>query len=217
MRSCIFDLDGTLINTLPTVHYYCNRSLQHFGLRSISEPECQNLCRLPISSFYRELLSLGGCPKKQIEELAVSIQNYDIAEYLKNFLYLSQPYAGIQDMLQGLLEKNVVTAVLTNKPADIATSLIAEMFPRCFKTVRGQTMETISKPDPRSLWNLLDDLGLEQEECVYVGDSDVDMDTGIAAGVTTVGVTWGFQSLQVISSRSPDYIVNHPKDLLSLF
>lgn len=217
MRGCVFDLDGTLVNTLPTVHHYCNLSLAHFGFCSIAEDECRKLCRLPIASFYHRLLQLGGCPEERIEELAPEIRDYDLAIYLKDFQYLTRPYPAIPGLLRELRERRAVLAVLTNKPAPVAESLMESLFPGMFAIVRGQTPETISKPDPRSLWNLLDDLGLAREECVYVGDTDVDMETARAAGILSAAATWGFQERELLLSFRPGFVADDPMDLLTLF
>lgn len=217
MRGCIFDLDGTLVNTLPTVHHYCNLSLAHFGLSPIPEDECRRLCRLPISSFYHRLLKLGGCPEERIEALAPAIRDYDLSIYLRDCRYLTEPYPGIRELLRGLRERGAVTAVLTNKHAQVAESLMAELFPGAFDLVRGQTPATISKPDPRSLWNLLRDLKLRKEECVYVGDTDVDMDTAKAAGVPAAAATWGFQEREILLACGPDFVADRPEELLTLF
>lgn len=217
MRGCVFDLDGTLVNTLPTVHYFCNQSLAHFGLSPIPEDECRKLCRLPIATFYHRLLELGGCPKERVEALSAPIRDYDLSIYLKNYRYLTQPYPGITELLRELRSRGAVTAVLTNKPAPVAESLMADLFPGMFDLVRGQTPDTISKPDPRSLWDLLHDLKVEREECVYVGDTDVDMKTASSAGVLAAAATWGFQEREILLSFQPGFVADHPMDLLTLF
>lgn len=217
MHGCVFDLDGTLVNTLPTVHHYCNQSLIHFGFHAVSEDECRKLCRLPIATFYHRLLHLGGCPDDRIEDFAAKIRDYDLSIYLKDCQYLTKPYPGITDLLRELRNRHAVTAVLTNKPAPVAESLMEKLFPGMFDIVRGQTPETISKPDPRSLWNLLCDLKIRREECVYVGDTDVDMETAKSAGVPAAAATWGFQEREILLSFHPDFVADQPLDLLALF
>jgi phosphoglycolate phosphatase len=217
MRACIFDLDGTLVNTLPTVQHYCNLSLAHFGLQSVSQDACRNLCRLPIASFYHRLVRLGGCPEEQVAALAPRVRDYDVAAYLTDYRYLTEPYSGIAELLQALQKRGVVTAVLTNKPAKVAENLMSDLFPGAFAIVRGQTPETISKPDPRSLWNLLSDLHVRRDQCVYVGDTDVDMDTARAAGVLAAAATWGFQERELLLKCGPDFVADTPEDLLALF
>ena len=93
-RACVWDLDGTLLYTLPTIHHYCNQSLRHFGFHDITLDECRDLCRLSIAEFYHKLLKLGGCPPDRVAALQPAIRDYDCAAYLSDFTYLTQPYAG---------------------------------------------------------------------------------------------------------------------------
>lgn len=216
-KACIFDLDGTLVDTLPTVHYYCNRSLTHFGFSPVTMEQCQTLCRLSISEFYSRLLRMGGCPDGKVDDLKDLIRAYDLEIYSKDIYHLTRPYPGVLDLIQQLNELGVRTAVLTNKPAPLAEALMNDMFSGLFDVVAGQTPDSISKPDPRSLTNLIAALDLPQHVCLYAGDTDVDMITAHAAGVSKCAVTWGYQSTEELLQFSPDYIVNTSDQLLSIF
>ena len=101
-RACVWDLDGTLLYTLPTIHHYCNQSLRHFGFHDITLDECRDLCRLSIAEFYHKLLKLGGCPPDRVAALQPAIRDYDCAAYLSDFTYLTQPYAGVCETLAEL-------------------------------------------------------------------------------------------------------------------
>ena len=217
MQSCVFDLDGTLLNSLPTILHYNNLSLVHFGLHPITARECQNLCRYSIAEFYHRLLRLGGCPEEKVEELAPQIRDYDLEVYLQDFTYLSEPYPQIKELLQELRRRGVLLAVLTNKPHAIAQAVIEQFFPGVFHIVCGQTPDTISKPDPRSLWDLLDRLGADREKCVYVGDTDIDLKTALSANVTAAAAAWGFQSREILESFHPALMAENPLDILSLY
>lgn len=216
-KACIFDLDGTIINTLLTVHHYCNVSLENFGFASISEAECQNLCRLPIGEFYHELLRLGNCPEIKVAELAPQIRDFDIINYSKDPFRLSYPYQGITELIQKLRDAGAVLGVLTNKPDAIAQRLVNNLFPGKFDKVIGQTPTSISKPDPRCLTNFIETLGQKKEDCLYVGDSDIDMITAKDANVAVAAVTWGFQSREHLLEYNPEYIVSTPAELQNLF
>ncbi len=216
-EACIFDLDGTLVNTLPTVHHYCNLSLVHFGFNPVSMDQCRELCRLSISEFYARLLQLGGCPLDKVDELTDPIRAYDLDIYKKNIHYLTTPFPGIKELLCELKKLGVKTAVLTNKPAPLAELLMDHMFPGLFDIVAGQTPTSISKPDPRSLANMISMLRLQSGSCLYVGDTDVDMITADAAGVSKCAVTWGYQSAEELSRFSPDYMVDTATQLLGIF
>ena len=89
-RACVWDLDGTLLYTLPTIHHYCNQSLRHFGFHDITLDECRDLCRLSIAEFYHKLLKLGGCPPDRVAALQPAIRDYDCAGVPQRF-HLSHP------------------------------------------------------------------------------------------------------------------------------
>ena len=151
-RACVWDLDGTLLYTLPTIHHYCNQSLRHFGFHGITLDECRDLCRLSIAEFYHKLLKLGGCPPDRVAALQPAIRDYDCAAYLSDFTYLTQPYAGVCETLAELNRRGIKNAVLTNKPNAVACALIDRFFGDAMELCVGQTPETISKPDPH--WTL---------------------------------------------------------------
>ena len=150
-RACVWDLDGTLLYTLPTIHHYCNQSLRHFGFHDITLDECRDLCRLSIAEFYHKLLKLGGCPPDRVAALQPAIRDYDCAAYLSDFTYLTQPYAGVCETLAELNRRGIKNAVLTNKPNAVACALIDRFFGDAMELCVGQTPETISKPDPHSM------------------------------------------------------------------
>lgn len=216
-KACILDLDGTVVNTLYTVLHYCNRTLHHFGFQDITEDSCRNLCRLPIGEFYHELLRLGGCPESQVPQLAPAVRDFDIAAYSQDPTPMSLPYDGMEALLSELRHKGIVLGILTNKPHGIASALIDKLLPGLFHSVRGQTPDTISKPDPRALLDYIAFLGLEKADCLYVGDTDVDMKTAKAAQVDVAAVTWGFQPKVKLLGFDPEFIVDNPKQLLELY
>ena len=217
LRGCIFDLDGTLLDTLPTVHHYCCRTLAHFGLGAVTLEQCRSLCRLSIAEFYPGLLRFGGCPEERIEALREPVRQYDLDSYLQDIHYLTKPFPGIPELLAGLHGGGVVTAALTNKPAPLAQALLESTFPGLLDAVAGQTPDSISKPDPRSLTNLLDQLGLARDEVIYVGDTDVDMITARNAEVAACAVTWGYQTAAELSAFHPAYTVDSPAEIGAFF
>lgn len=216
-RACVWDLDGTLLYTLPTIHHYCNQSLAHFGFHAITLDECRDLCRLSIAHFYHRLLTLGGCPPEDVERLQPLIRDYDYAIYLTDFTYLTEPYDGICETLEALREKGIKTAVLTNKPDAVACALIGQFFGDRIDVCIGQTPESISKPDPRSMDGILEALGVRRDEVLYVGDTDVDMATARNTRVAAAAVTWGYQPLESLTPYQPYFIVHTPTELIPLF
>lgn len=217
LQVCVWDLDGTLLYTLPTIHYYCNQSLVHFGLHEITLAECQDLCRLSIAHFYHKLLALGGCPAEEIDRLQPAIRDYDCASYLRNFTYLTTPYPGVADTIRTLRARGIRSACLTNKPNDVACSLIGHFFGGLIDVCIGQTPDSISKPDPCSMDRMLELLGVGRDEVLYIGDTDVDMETARNTRTAAAAAAWGYQPLSVLEAYHPAYILHEPGELLSVF
>lgn len=216
-RACVWDMDGTLLNTLPTILYYCNQSLAHFGLHSIAMEDCRDLCRLPISHFYHRLLRLSGCPEQDVERLQPAIRDYDCASYLKDFSHLTEPYEGIRETLEALRDMGIKNAVLTNKPDALAHSLTRQFFGGLMEACIGQTPQTISKPDPRSMDRVLDTLHVQCSEILYVGDTDIDMQTAHNSGAAAAAACWGYQSIEQLMPYSPEHVIHALGDLIEIF
>ncbi len=216
-RACIWDLDGTLLYTLPTIHHYCNHTLAHFGFRGISVDACRDLCRLSIAHFYHRLLSLGGCPAEEIERLQPAVRDYDCASYLSDVSYLTEPYDGVVETLQALHDKGVKNAVLTNKPNTVACALTERFFSGLMDACIGQTPDSISKPDPRSMDGVLKALNVRQDEVLYVGDTDVDMETAQNTGVSAAAAAWGYQPAEMLAPYRPLYLISDPRELIPVF
>ena len=209
--------DGTLLYTLPTIHHYCNQSLRHFGFHGITLDECRDLCRLSIAEFYHKLLKLGGCPPDRVAALQPAIRDYDCAAYLSDFTYLTQPYAGVCETLAELNRRGIKNAVLTNKPNAVACALIDRFFGDAMELCVGQTPETISKPDPHSMDPVLEQLGIPREQILYVGDTDVDMQTARNTQTAAAAAAWGYQPLEMLLPYHPEFIVRRPEQLLTIF
>ena len=215
--ACVWDLDGTLLYTLPTVHHYCNQSLRHLGFHDVSMDDCRDLCRLPIAEFYPKPLKLGGCSAERIPALLPEIREYDYAAYLSDFTYLTKPYAGICETLEELNCRGIKNAVLTNKFNDVARPLIEHFFGDLIALCVGQTPETISKPDPHSMNPVLEQLGIPREQILYVGDTDVDMQTARNTQTAAAAAAWGYQPLEMLLPYHPEFIVRKPEQLLTIF
>ena len=216
-KACIFDLDGTLLYTLPTIVHYNNRALKKFGFNEISIDKCKQLCRLPYKEFYENLLLFGGCPEQDVKKYRDAVGSYDQKIYMEDILYLTEPYPGTIRLLEALKVKDIKLAVLTNKPDQIAKSVIGATFDGIFDFCVGQTPTNIPKPDPRSLWNVIEGLSLTREECVYVGDTDIDLITAKEAGVFSIAASWGYQPAYVLQEYEPGAIISQPEEILKYF
>jgi phosphoglycolate phosphatase len=137
--------------------------------------------------------------------------------FKENCTYKVAPYEGIEKMLEELKSLGVRLAVLSNKPHLQTKDVVKTFFKEgTFVCVQGQQAHIPRKPDPTGIYQVLEVLGVAKEECIYIGDSDVDMDTGKAAGVATIGVTWGFRTKEVLEAHQATYIVEKPEEIISI-
>ncbi len=211
IKACIFDLDGTLSDTLTTIAYYGNKSLNKFGLPSIPKER------------YRYLVGNGAkiLVERMVREVEgdASLVETIFEDYTKAYetepLYLTAPYAGIVDLLKALRERGVLIAVLSNKPHAPACAVVKTLFgEETFDCCYGQREGVPIKPDPAAVLGIMKELKVTAEECFYIGDTAVDMQTGTASGATSVGVLWGFRDRQELEENGAEVLLEHPMQLL---
>lgn len=214
IKACLFDLDGTLLDTLTTIAYYSNMALSAHGIEPVEVD--------------RYKLFVGNGAKKLIERVlkyrnAYSEENFHIIykhymeTYDANPTYLTEPYDGICQMLEMLNKRGILSGVISNKP-DFATKAVCmtKFDPGTFVEVRGQVEGIAIKPDTEGALCVLSTLGVNSDEIVYVGDTDVDMQTGKNLGAYTVGVLWGFREEEELTSAGADAVIAHPMELVDL-
>ena len=131
-------------------------------------------------------------------------------------MYKIEPYPGMADTLTALKEKGIKLAILSNKPHAQANRIAEHFFgPQMFDHIQGQTDRIPIKPDPSGVYEILDKLGVRREDCLHIGDTNTDMNTGHNAGVKTVGVTWGYRPVSELKEAGADYLIDHPEELLA--
>ena len=211
-KACIFDLDGTLTNTLDSLVRSVNLTLCEMGLPEITRDQCRqfvgNGARVLME---KALLASGARDLSRIEE-AMEIYGRIFHE---NCMYHVEPYAKIRELLEGLTEHQIERAVLSNKPHAQTVQVVQDVFGKeLFSYVQGQCEGYPKKPDPTMVFARK--LGRKIEECVYIGDSEVDIRTGSAAGMRTIGVTWGFRSKEELLEAGAVETVDDPLEILEL-
>ena len=210
IKCCVFDLDGTLFNTLTTITYYVNRTLAAHGVAPISEEEC---CAA-IGHGARHLIDtvLSYRPECRLDPVAV-LDEYS-AMYNADTLYLTVPYADIDEMLSALKAGGVKLAVLSNKPHETTVDIISKYFPDTFDLVFGGRAGVPLKPAPDALLMMLGDMGVSPAEAAYIGDTGVDIATGKATECAlSIGVSWGFRSRDELCRAGADVIADTPYDI----
>lgn len=213
-KVCIFDLDGTLTDTVESLTYSVNATLSELGLSQITEEQCKAFVGSGARKLIERSLKAAGDPELLHVEKAMEVYGRVFKE---NCTYHVAPYEGIVEMLDTIKTLGVRLAVLSNKPHLQTKDVVATFFGAdIFTCVQGQQEGIPRKPDPAAVFMIAKELNVATEECLYIGDSDVDMQTGNAAGVTTIGVTWGFRSREVLKENSAAYIVDKAQEIISI-
>lgn len=205
----IFDLDGTLLNTLGDLRNAVNFSLSKRGyeLRTIEEIRKfigDGIKKLIIRSLPR------GTKDKIVDECYEEFKEY----YSSNMMGDTVPYDGVLEVLQYFKTQNVKLAVLSNKFDPAAKELCENYFGDLLDVVFGERQGIPRKPDPTSVNEIIDILGVPKKNVVYVGDSATDAQTAKNAGLYCVGVTWGYRDADVIKKGGADCLVDNTKDLI---
>lgn len=209
-KLCIFDLDGTLLNTLDSIAYYVNDTMKHFGLPVIETEKIRTFVGNGAKNLISRSLRYNGSELDAEKVLSVYIEKYN-----SDALYLVKPYDGIRELLSKLHENGVTLAVLSNKPHSSTSIMIDEIFGKdLFSVVRGPYNNEKVKPDPAVANEIAK--GFEKENCFFIGDSDVDIETGKNALMHTVGVTWGFRDRDVLQNAGAEKIVSKAADIADI-
>ena len=208
----IFDLDGTLVNSIHALTYCTNQSLARFGLGPLSEEQMKTI----VGDGYRmqmkrSLAAAGDREGIHYEEiLPVYMEIFG-----KHCNYEMEAYEGIKELLSWARERGLKLAVVSNKPMAQAAATVEYVFgPGVFDTVIGESEGIPKKPDPAGALEAARRLGAGPEDCLYFGDTNTDMKTGRNAGMPTVGVLWGFRDRKELESFHPDYLIETPGEIL---
>ena len=213
-KAAIFDLDGTLLDTLETLSYYGNRALETFGLRPYPKADYRYMVGDGAKMLIHRMLERQNADKSELFEKAY---RHYIDTYNKDKLFKTEIYEGIPALLKGLREQDVRLAVLSNKPHEATVPILKHFFGEtAFDEMRGAMEGIPLKPDPTAALDVANILGVMPEECIYVGDTAVDMETGKRAGFFTVGVLWGFRDAEELREGGADRIVSTPEEILEI-
>ena len=214
-KLCIFDLDGTLVNTLFSIASFANEALLACGYRGIPKERYRYLVGNGADVLMRGMLRTveGAYTEEDVRQLR---KVYDRL-YEKDPLRGIGNYPGMEVTLKKLHSWGVLLAVLSNKPHSVVEAIIREVYPRgIFARCYGQMEEMPRKPAPDGALRIARELNCAPEECLYIGDTDVDMKTGAAAHMETVGVLWGFRDRKELEENHAVHLAERPEDLLEI-
>ncbi len=209
-KCCIFDLDGTLVNSIYALKRSVDLTLEHFGMGPITIEDTKQF----VGDGYKKLVerSLAAYGDKELTHYKEALDIYN--EVFKGCcLYKVEAYKGIPELLAFLKDNEILITVLSNKPHQRALENVYHVFgENYFDRVYGEreAQGIKKKPAPDGVVALIEELGLKKEECLYLGDTNTDMKTGQAAQVDTVGVTWGFRPREELEAFAPKLVADTP-------
>lgn len=209
IQGAIFDLDGTLVDTLDDIIACTNAGLKHMGAPTVDRDTVRRSVGDGISTLCERVLP---DPEPEIVRDMVKFMR---AYYKDTLDEQAAPYAGVVAMLEGLAAKGIRLAVLSNKPDQMTQSIVGRMFKEIpFEAVLGQKEGVALKPDPAGALRIALEMGLEPDRFLYVGDTEVDLNTGWAANMHTLAVTWGFRTRQELIESGAKNLVNEPLEIM---
>ena len=208
-KLAIFDLDGTVLNTIGGLTHAVNAALAMNGLPGKTRDEVQAMIGNGTRKLIERALSEVPDGILLLEKVYADYNKF----YVENCSYDTYPYDGIEDMLKTLNNAGIKCAVVTNKPDIPAKKLIQENFGSLIAETHGNVPEVPVKPDPTFVYETMKNLGVKPSEAVYIGDSDVDIRTGKNAGIDYISVDWGFRTRGFLLANGAERIFSKPCEL----
>lgn len=214
IKACIFDMDGTVLNTLETISYYGNKALAKYGLPEIETEKYKYLVGNGYIQLIKNMFAEIGCAD---EELFCKAAKYYDEIYNADYMYKTTVYDGIVPALSQLKKMGIKIGIVTNKQHSIAKNVASVLFDGIeFDGIEGGRPDIPLKPAPAMLMKMLVDMGVSYRECAYFGDTKVDMTVGRRAEVHTVGVLWGFRERKELDENGAQYIISSPEEIVPL-
>ena len=213
IKAAIFDLDGTLLNTLEDVVNACNYALKKCNFKTHSIEEYKVFVGVGRSKLIERIVP---DEYKGNDEVKNKVLRLFDEYYSGHMLDMTKPYEGICEMLKSLKEKGVKLAVVSNKPDEFVGGIVKKYFGDTFEIVHGQRTNYPVKPDPTTVYEVIEYFGIKLNESIYVGDSNVDIYTAKNAKVKSIGVAWGFRGEEELREAGADYIVYDSNEIAEL-
>ncbi|MBO5489185.1 MAG: HAD family hydrolase [Eubacterium sp.] len=208
-RLAIFDMDGTILNTLDDLADSTNYALREHGLPERTLDEVRQF----VGNGIRKLIE-RAVPEGSGEETIVAVHDTFTAYYKEHCAVKTKPYDGIPELIQTLRDQGVLTAVVSNKADYGVQALCEDYFKGLFDCAVGEREGVQRKPSPDSVNMVLKELGVAKEDAVYIGDSEVDYKTSVNAGLDVIMVGWGFRREEYLKKCGAEFVVHKPEEVL---
>lgn len=213
IEAIIFDLDGTLLDSIGDIATCANTVLTEWGCPVHSVETYTELVGDGLTNLARKVLPEAQRTSDRIDAF---VNAYRV-HYEARWNETSTAYPGIPEMLTALTERGVPLAILSNKRDDFTQVCVSHFFSSTpFQEIRGERAGVPIKPDPQAALDIAASLGVEPTRCLFVGDSEIDIQTGVRAGMTSVAVLWGFRSRAVLEEAGARIFLSRPAELLEL-
>jgi len=212
-RAVMFDLDGTLLDTLEDLADSMNLVLEGLGFPPRPVEEFKLIVGDGVVTMARRSLPASHQDEPTVARCVARMRE----EYGKRWADKTHPYAGIPELLDALAGRGIRMAVVSNKPDDFTRLCVGRLLPRWrFDAVIGMSLATPAKPNPKGVLGIAASLGLAPADFLYLGDTNTDMRTAVAAGMFPVGALWGFRSAEELLASGAKVLIGKPGDLLPL-
>lgn len=205
----IFDLDGTLLDTLQDLANAVNHAMREMKYPERTVDEVRRFIGNGIRMLIKRASPQGISDKDYEKTLAIFT-----AYYLEHIADFTKPYDGIAEVIKTLKSKGCKVAVVSNKADEAAKKVVKDYFGDIFDMVVGKMDRFPSKPEPDSVLYVIETLGSDKDKCIYLGDSEVDVHTAHNAGLPCVGVTWGNRDVSELIAAGAEYIAEKPNEIL---
>ncbi len=212
MRAIIFDLDGTLLNTLDDLYTSVSYALTTHGLALRTRAEVRSFLGNGVKRLIEQSVPTGTSVSKTEEVLATFRQHY-----LQHSLDQTRPYNGVEAMVKQCKSRGLKTAIVSNKPNAAVQDLHHRFFHDSIDLAIGETPDVRRKPAPDMIVNAMKRLGVEPDESIYMGDSEVDMQTAINSNLKFIAVSWGFRNRDTLEKLNIKHIIDTPAQCFELF
>jgi phosphoglycolate phosphatase len=211
-KGIIFDLDGTLVNSLEDISDAMNNVLTTLNYPTHSYDAYQYF----IGSGLRNLVSKAlPASNNSEDEIEVCFENM-ITKYREICTLKTKPYSGIVELLDNLVSRDIKLAVFSNKADELTKKIAAEIFPDYFNTAVGLSSEKLKKPNPFEAIEISKNWNLKTEEIIFIGDSDIDMLTATNANMFPLGVSWGYRTEEELIASGAKLVINTPSELIEI-
>ena len=211
----IFDIDGTLLNTIDSIDFHINKTMKTYKLGQVPKEKVRDFVgNGPVVLIEKSLDYLGASddPSYRKEVLDFYNKSYD-----DDPTYLLKPYEGIRESLDEIKKRGEIMACFSNKPDSTCQKVISHIFGKdYFDYILGYKESYERKPSPAGIMIIKERFGVDYSDIIYFGDSEVDMKCGRNAGIFTVGCSWGFREREVLEKEDPQLIIDDPKDISTI-